>query len=979
MLPNEQSSFSIATIAQRVGVAVDCEANSPVKLNDVTSVWYVETGTVDLFLYETEDGTEQTSPQHLLRAQAGWLIPGVADDRPGDGDENTQLSLIGKGIQGTRLRKLSTNALEQVNDSILADLIDLWISTLTDALTRFVTRAPRATDFVDADTQSDITTGTLSVRRGVVWLPGLSQGASLFMGVVNCHDISKENEQVWIPITKQSWITIFEDVAIESQSSLRLLQKGQLFGALNLFHRIALRKERLNRRLAIVDEANLDRDRSVSRRIAEEKARSRLLDILVSPADIESSVYSSSLVSALKIIGKHLDAEFEVPIKLDTLGSQIRLADVLDQSSLRTRRVNLGSKGTWWKNDGMVLLAFRSIDDQPVVLIPSTFGHYRQIDPITKKTSKMSAARAAELKDSALMFYKPLPEDILKPRHFWRYAMHGSGSYIVNLIIGGLLGASILLVPVFLFGIVANQLEEGSRPGIIFAAAIALVLVGIIGAMLQFLQSLQLLRFKSRITTQVEAAFWDRLLRLPRAVLQHRSSGDLAASAMTFQKLRDQLADVVANGLSSIFLIVSVCFVIFLFDFYLGIISVSFVVITTTLSMILVGRQILPHGKILHSTRLVTGLLFEIVSGITKIRVERAEGSVFARWANEYRELKDAELHLEKLERHTKAFGTVLPYLATALIFSMVSLLRTQPFSVGQFLVLFLFFMTLQLVVVRFGESISSIASLIPSVRQMQPILTAVPEAVAQGDPVGHLRGDVVFDKISFRYDSDGPLILDDVTIHARPGEFVAIAGESGAGKSTLFQLALGLEKPTAGAVYFDGRDLRHLNLKQLRKNIGAVPQSVRLHPNDIWDNIVTHHDEVRIEQVWQATRDARIEDEIKDMPMGIMTMVGTSGSVLSGGESQRVTIARSLLGKPKILLFDEATNWLDNKSQMDVMENLALLTSTRIVIAHRLSTLEKADRIYVMKAGRVVQCGSFDELVEVEGVFQDLIKRQLV
>ncbi|MXX17789.1 MAG: ATP-binding cassette domain-containing protein [Gammaproteobacteria bacterium] len=220
--------------------------------------------------------------------------------------------------------------------------------------------------------------------------------------------------------------------------------------------------------------------------------------------------------------------------------------------------------------------------------------------------------------------------------------------------------------------------------------------------------------------------------------------------------------------------------------------------------------------------------------------------------------------------------------------------------------------------------------------------------------------------------------MLDGVTIRARPGEFIAIAGESGAGKSTLFRLALGIDRPTAGAVYYDGRDLRHLNLRQVRRKIGTVPQSVGLHPQDLWDNLVSHHDGVENEEVWTATRVAEVEDEIRGMPMGMMTMVGASGSVLSGGESQRVTIARSVIGNPRIMLFDEATNWLDNENQAKVMRNLTTLTATRIVIAHRLSTLEQADRIYVLQAGRVVQSGSFDELMEVDGVFKELVKRQV-
>ena len=297
---------------------------------------------------------------------------------------------------------------------------------------------------------------------------------------------------------------------------------------------------------------------------------------------------------------------------------------------------------------------------------------------------------------------------------------------------------------------------------------------------------------------------------------------------------------------------------------------------------------------------------------------------------------------------------------------------------VGDFLVVYTVFIVFQSAIARLGETFGTTAAMLPAFDQMRPLLATVPEAAVEGEPVERLGGDILFDRISFRYDPDGPLILDDVTIRARPGEFVAIAGESGAGKSTLFRLALGIDRPTAGAVYYDGRDLRHLNLKQVRRKIGAVPQSVRLHPQDIWDNIVAHHEAPATGEVWQTARSAGIETEIKAMPMGMMTMVGAGGAVLSGGESQRVTIARSLLDSPRVMLLDEATNWLDNENQAEVMQNLALLTSTRIVIAHRLSTLQQADRIYVMQAGKVVQSGSFNELMEEEGVFKELVKRQV-
>ena len=280
--------------------------------------------------------------------------------------------------------------------------------------------------------------------------------------------------------------------------------------------------------------------------------------------------------------------------------------------------------------------------------------------------------------------------------------------------------------------------------------------------------------------------------------------------------------------------------------------------------------------------------------------------------------------------------------------------------------------------VARLGASFSAIATIMPALEQVRQFLTETPEISVEGEPVETLGGEIVFDHVSFQYDPDGPLILDDVSIHARPGEFVAIAGESGAGKSTLFRLALGLNQPSGGAVYYDRRDLKYLNVKQVRRQVGTVPQAVQLQPQDLWDNIIGDYEEATAKDAWHAAKLAAVDREIAAMPMGMFTNVGDSASVTSGGESQRITIAHALLRNPRILLLDEATNWVDNDNQSKIMANLAALTSTRIIIAHRLSTLRQADRIYVMRSGKVVQEGSYTKLVATEGAFQDLVRRQM-
>ena len=971
---------SIAELAARSGTSVPCAGNLPVELDDPDNAWFIDRGAVDLFLLEFKDGMEHAPPQHLLRCQSGRLLPGVAPDEQDDYQKDTTLRLIAKGLPGTLLKRLPASLLSEVDPADLAEQTDTWLTAITKGLSRFVSHLPRPTALAEPGLTQTLAPCTLSVQRGVVWVSEQSGSATLFMDMIDQAQLAEASgpHQAVIPLTRTSWLTLFKEATVSGKSTETLARQGMLPSALASFHSVAFNLERLNRRLAVVDDANLERERTTSRRTAENAARQRLFNIYDLPIDRDAKVEDTALPDALQIIGRHEGIDFRIPAPSRPSDSPIGLVDILDASGVRARRVRFKDEGAWWRGDSNALLAFRSEDGQPIALLPGMFGRYREIDPVSKRSVRVTADRAGALEEEAWMFYRPLPSGKVKPADLLGIALHGSGANLLRLVMAGLPGGLIKLLPALALGFVANHIVAGGSAGALYTVAVSLAGFGLIGALLQLLQSSALMRFEGRSASRVEAAFWDRLMRLPPKILHRQPAGDLAMSGMTFQNVRDDLQGVIADSLLSVIFLLPVFGVIFFYDATLGGIALVFSLASLLVTVVLGLRQISPYGRMISAARRVTGRLFQIIGGIAKLRVENAEGSAFAIWARDYREQKRAEVEMGALEGHSRAFGDALPFLAAGVLLFAVVTVGDGIVPIGDFLVVYTVFIVFQSAIARLGESFGTIAAMLPAFDQMRPLLSSIPETSDEGEPVERLGGDVLFDRISFRYDPDGPLILDDVTIHARPGEFVAIAGESGAGKSTLFRLALGIDRPSAGAVYYDGRDLKSLNLKQVRRKIGSVPQSIGLHPQDLWDNLVSHHEKVAIDEVWSAARVAEIEDQIKGMPMGLMTMVGTRGSVLSGGESQRVTIARSVIGRPRIMLFDEATNWLDNESQAKVMRNLTALTSTRIVIAHRLSTLEKADRIYVMQAGKVVQSGSFSELMEVDGIFKDLVKRQV-
>jgi ABC-type bacteriocin/lantibiotic exporter with double-glycine peptidase domain len=265
----------------------------------------------------------------------------------------------------------------------------------------------------------------------------------------------------------------------------------------------------------------------------------------------------------------------------------------------------------------------------------------------------------------------------------------------------------------------------------------------------------------------------------------------------------------------------------------------------------------------------------------------------------------------------------------------------------------------------------------VPLIKFTEPILSAQPEVDSSKADPGRLSGNIEIVNTTFRYERGGPKILDSLSITIRPGEFIALVGPSGCGKSTLMKLLLGFERPETGGIYYDSRDLRNLDMQAVRRQIGVVLQTGKLMPGSLYENI-RGPTEATVDDAWEAARMAGIEEDIRAMPMGLHTVLTEGTASLSGGQVQRLLIARALVGKPRILLFDEATSALDNRTQAVVTESLSRLNVTRVAIAHRLSTVMEATRIYVLDGGKVAEMGSYSELMAKNGIFADLAKRQL-
>jgi NHLM bacteriocin system ABC transporter ATP-binding protein len=426
---------------------------------------------------------------------------------------------------------------------------------------------------------------------------------------------------------------------------------------------------------------------------------------------------------------------------------------------------------------------------------------------------------------------------------------------------------------------------------------------------------------------------------------------------------------------------------LFYYSYELALLAVGVAIVTlvvTTVAGLLLLAKVRPLLEIKGE---IFGQTVQLINGIAKLHIAGAEERAFAAWSKNFARQVKLELSTQAIEDFVVLFNTVMPIATSGLLFWFAIRMLDRPqapgaeaitFSLGTFLAFNAAFGRFTQGTTLLSNTVTEVLQVIPQWQRTQPILQSVPEIdLTKADP-GRLTGRISIDHVTFRYQLDAPLILDNISIQAAPGEFIALVGASGSGKSTILRLLLGFETPQTGAVFYDGQDLAGLDVDAVRRQFGVVLQNGQLTAASIFENI-TGSGLTTLDEAWAAARMASLAEDIENMPMQMHTMVSEGGGNISGGQRQRLLIARALVHKPRILLFDEATSALDNTTQAIVSKSLDQLQVTRVVIAHRLSTIQNADRIYVLQSGRIIQQGKFNELAtDNNGLFARLMARQM-
>ena len=626
------------------------------------------------------------------------------------------------------------------------------------------------------------------------------------------------------------------------------------------------------------------------------------------------------------------------------------------------------------------MLAFLNADEpRPVALLPARGRSYTLVDPQTKAARRLDRSLNTQLLTEAFVFYRPFPERAVGVWEMLRFALRGMRPDLLRIVLlGAVVGVIAMFTPIATGVIFGDIIPAGDHQRII-AIAIALAGAALGSSLFEIARSLAVLRVEARLDSSLQSAVWDRLLKLPAPFFRHYSAGDLASRAMGIDQMRQILGGAaISTILSAVFSLFSLV-LMFYYSAALALVGVVLTLMTLAALVVSQAVQLRSMRSITTLQGKIAGSLLQFITGIAKLRVAAAEARAFSIWANSFAEQKRAFFRAQNAANLLATFFAVWPLLTSLVIFAVVASLPQGSLSTAAYLA-FVAAFTGQLLtsVLTLGQAATSVLQCVPLYERSRPILRTLPEVMAHKADPGVLTGAIEISHVTFRYQVDGPLVLRDVSMRIEPGELAAIVGPSGAGKSSILRLLLGFETPESGSVYYDGRDVDGLDAAAVRRQIGVVLQDARLMPGSIYDNIVGAQS-LKMDDAWEAARMAGLEDDIRRMPMQMQTYISEGGATFSGGQRQRLMIARALAGRPRILLFDEATSALDNVTQAIVIESMAKLRATRLVIAHRLSTVQEADRIFVLVAGRVAQTGSFQELMAQPGPFAGLARRQLV
>ncbi|MEM8997500.1 MAG: NHLP bacteriocin export ABC transporter permease/ATPase subunit, partial [Acidobacteriota bacterium] len=698
------------------------------------------------------------------------------------------------------------------------------------------------------------------------------------------------------------------------------------------------------------------------------------------------------LLEACRLLGERQDfAVRPHPYNQKEKAFDDALADIAIASGFRVRQIRL--EDGWWHTEIGDFLAPRDGGKSVVVMLQGQASMwtkrkvgYTCVDPVTGETRPVDRELARELTGFANVLYRPFPRTspVIKGKELLKFAVRGLGPELWTVLFMGLgLGLLSMAMP-FITGKIYDSALLQSERTMLLHLSLGLVLTALGTAAFQITQKIAVLRLQGGADYAAQAAVWDRILDLPVRFFRDYTAGDLADRAAGVSKIRGLMSRIgvaaILGSVASLFNAGQMATYSFPLAAAAILLSLTYVAATMTANIMRVRLQ----REELQLQGGIQGLVVQLIGGVSKLRVSGAETHAFRVWADRFSTQRRISFRSGHIGNFVAVMNAGYMTLATLVLFSIMANLKQSAaesgnnfdLTTGDFLAFMAAFGIFSTALQALGAASVDLLAVVPIFERLKPIMDTQAEATDGKVSPGALRGEIEISKLYFRYDPNGPPVLEDVSLKIDPGSSAAIVGGSGSGKSTLLRLLLGFEQPERGLITFDGQDLATLDLRLLRQQLGVVLQDSRILPADIFRNIVGASSRTE-EEAWAAAAKAGLDRDIRRMPMHMHTVISEGGGGLSGGQKQRLMIARALVNKPKILFFDEATSALDNETQLTVQKSLEALDATRIVIAHRLSTIRNVDKIFYLHHGKITESGSYDELIALGGRFADMAARQ--
>ncbi len=630
----------------------------------------------------------------------------------------------------------------------------------------------------------------------------------------------------------------------------------------------------------------------------------------------------------------------------------------------------------WFKNTANVLIAFNKQINAPVAIIPSKTNQCFYIDPISGEKIKITEKNESHFETSVLNFYEPLPYKPLNLVDIFKFLKKSVTP--IDLIKLILISASLTFIGLStpkMINLIFNKIIKLNNLNLLILVAIFLITTTLAEFCLNFVKNFINNKIVLKLILKLETALTMRIFKMPSSFFKDNSPGEIYSKLDQFKNFLNNLFPQIINTFLLCLFSITYFFQIYIYSPQLMMAVLIFMIIGLSFIIFAVIQRSKLGLNLLNLNLQKNKASLELISNIEKIKITGCEQEAFLNWSNCFLSNIFREINPPLT---IKLNNFILNFLNLSSLFVLYILAAIKKIEPANFFSFVLSYSILENIFLKFAITSIDFAKINSIQKFIAPILKTPIEPISNKIYVNKLTGKIVINNLSFAYNAQQPFVLNNISIEIKAGETIALVGKTGCGKTTLLRILTGLEIPSTGVVFFDNYNLNSINLNSLRNQISAVFKNDKLFNGNLFYNIAVKNKKMSIKQVWQAAKKAQIDCDIEKMPLKMNSLITQEGGELSNGQKQRILIARAFAAKSKILILDEATAAIDEQTNLKIMNEIKTLNCTKLIVAHRLSTIKTCSRIIAIDNGKIVEDGSFNELINKKKYFFNLVKSEL-